>query len=109
MREYLSLTIPGNQTINPPSGIPSGGLDKVTTIFKNSYTLLLIITIALSLIFIVLGGMQWITSGGDKTKLEAARKKITWAVGGLVVAFLSFFIVSLLGFLFGVDLLSFGA
>lgn len=105
---YLSLNVPGGQTINAPGSIPSGGIDKVAIIFKNSLTILLIICIALALIYMVLGGIQWITSGGDKTKLQAARSKLTWAIIGLVVAFSSFAIVALLGFVFNVDLLNFG-
>lgn len=105
---YISLKLPGeNNTINAPSGIPEGGLTVVTTVFRNSYTILLIIVIILSLIFIVLGAIQWITSGGDKTKLQAARGKITWAVGGMIISFISFFIVTMIGYFFNVNLLSF--
>lgn len=106
--KYLSLGLPGGQTINPPSGIPSGGIGLVQTIFRNGYIILIILCIALSLIYIVIGSIQWITSGGDKTKLDAARKKLTWAVVGLIITFLAFFIVSVIGYLFKVDLLTLG-
>lgn len=91
--------------MEPPRGIPGGGLKELTTIFRNSYTIMLIIVIILSLVFIVLGGIQWITSGGDKSKLQSARGKITWAVIGLIISFVSFFIVSLIGNFFDVELL----
>jgi hypothetical protein len=106
---YLALTIPGGQTINAPSSIPSGGIDRVSTIFRNTFTIMLLICISLALIYLVLGGIQWITSGGDKTKLQAARSKFTWAIIGLVVAFSAFAIVTLLGFVFNVQLLEFGS
>ena len=105
--EYLSLTIPGGQTIEAPKSIPSGGIDVVSKLFKNGFSLMILICIMLALIFIVLGGMQWITSGGDKGKVEAARKKLTYAIVGLVVAFSAFFIVSMIGYFFQVDLLNF--
>lgn len=38
-----------------------------------------------ALMFIILGGIQWITSGGDKNKTDEAQKKITNAVVGLIV------------------------
>ena len=107
--QYLSLKLPGGQEIQSPSSIPSGGLDLVGKIFRNSYTILLIATVVLSLVFIVLGAISWITSGGDKAKLDAARKKITWAIIGLVIAFASFLIVGILGYLFNVNLLNFSA
>lgn len=80
----------------------------VATIFRNSYTIFLILCVILSLIYMVIGGIQWITSGGDKTKLDAARKKITYAIIGLIVAFMSFLIINVLGYLFGVKLLNIG-
>ncbi len=36
-------------------------------------------------LYLIMGGIQWITSGGDKGKTEEARNKITAAVIGLVV------------------------
>jgi cytochrome bd-type quinol oxidase subunit 2 len=56
---------------------------------------------------IVLGGIKWMTSGGDKEKLEGARKQITSAVVGLVVFLLIFAIINLIETLFGVNLLNF--
>lgn len=46
---------------------------------------LLVIASLLAFIFLILGGIQWITSGGDKTGMEAARNKITHAIVGLVI------------------------
>ena len=37
------------------------------------------------LAFIILGAIQWITSSGDKNKVEMARDRITNAVIGLIV------------------------
>lgn len=46
---------------------------------------LLIIAALLAFFYLILGGIQWITSGGDKAGMEAARNKITHAVVGLVI------------------------
>ena len=35
--------------------------------------------------YLILGGFQWITSGGDKAGTEAAREKITAAFIGLAI------------------------
>ncbi len=104
---YLALTLPGGQTISAPPGIPTGGIGTVSKVFRNSFIIMIIICVALALIFIVVAGIQWILSGGDKTKLQAARAKLTWAIIGLVVAFAAFFIVSLIGYFFKVNLLNF--
>jgi len=46
--------------------------------------------------FFLLGAFEWITSGGDKTKVENARNKITSAVIGLVLLVSSFVLLSFL-------------
>jgi len=39
----------------------------------------------LILFYLVWGGIEWITSGGDKSKTESARNKITQAVIGIII------------------------
>jgi hypothetical protein len=67
-------------------------------------TFLLIVAVLIALFFLILGGIRWITSGGDKGKVESARNTIIAAIIGLVIAFLAFFILQVaLGF-FGLSL-----
>jgi len=39
----------------------------------------------LLLLYLILGGIQWITAGGDKSKVESAREKIIQSVIGFIV------------------------
>lgn len=103
--KYLSFTLPGGYQINPVGGIPKGGLGKVEDLIQLGTTLLLVGVSLIALAFLIWGGIAWITSGGDKTGIETARKKITYALLGLVVAFLAYFIVNILGTFFGVKLI----
>ena len=100
--KYLALTLPGGQTVTP-KGIPSGGLDAVRKAVQGALSLFLIIIAIASLIYLIWGGMQWTASGGDKSKVGAARAKITYAIVGLVVAMLSFAILAIMGMFFGVS------
>lgn len=106
---YLALTLPGGKTINPPTELPSGGFGTVQKVLSNAITLFLIFGVIVTLIFLIWGGFQWSSSGGDKAKISAARAKITWAIIGLIVVFLSFFIINIVGYFFKVDLLKMGA
>ena len=45
--------------------------------------------------YLVMGGIQWITSGGDKGGLEAARNKIIHAIVGLVIVASTWALISL--------------
>lgn len=48
------------------------------------------------IVYFLLGAFTWITSGGDKTKVEDARNKITNAIIGLVLLVSSFVLLSFL-------------
>lgn len=54
----------------------------------------IIIAVLLALVFIVIGAIQWITSGGDKTKVDSARNHIVAAVLGLIVIAFSFVLIN---------------
>jgi len=45
--------------------------------------------------YLVLGGIEYITSGGEKSKTEAARNKITAAIVGLIILAASWAILNL--------------
>lgn len=103
--DYLALTLPGGRTVTPPGDIPSGGMDTLSKALSVGIQIMIIIAIILSLVFLVLGGLQWTSSGGDKGKIAGARSKITFALVGLIVALSAFFIVNIFGTFFGVNLL----
>jgi amino acid transporter len=63
-------------------------------------TILLILAIILALIYLVYGGIKWITSGGDKAKVDAARSHITAAVIGLVLALMAYLVLNLILYIF---------
>lgn len=44
-------------------------------------------------IFVIVGGVQYMTSAGDTSKVEKAKKTILYAVIGLIVCALAFLIV----------------
>lgn len=54
--------------------------------------------------YLVLGGIQWITSGGDKGKTEAARNKITAALVGLAIVASSYALMQVIAYFFGIDI-----
>jgi hypothetical protein len=54
--------------------------------------------------YLIWGGIEWITSGGDKGKTESARNKITAAIIGLIVLAASWAILMLVLNFLGTDL-----
>ena len=55
------------------------------------------ILMGIALIFIVLGAMQFITGGGDPTKVSEARQKMIWAAVGIGFALLASFFDDIVG------------
>lgn len=79
------------------------GATDSSNLIGNVFNILLVAAVFLSIGFLILGGIKWITSGGDKARLDAARGTITGAVIGLVITFSTFFILSLVNYFFGID------
>lgn len=55
----------------------------------------MVIAAVLVFFYLIWGGIEWITSGGDKGKTESARSKITSAVIGLIVIASSYAVLTL--------------
>ena len=67
------------------------------------------ITVVGSLAFVVyftIGGLKWITAGGDKAKVSEAQTQMTQAAIGLIVIVVSFFIIGIVGAVLGIDILN---
>ena len=75
-------------------------LDNTGSIVGDVVTIMLIIATLLSLFFFIYGSIRWITSGGDKGKLESARGTLIASIVGLILAFLAYFILNILTYVF---------
>ncbi|SRR3989344_5112306 len=67
--------------------------------------LILIVAAVIFFFILVIGGIRWITSGGDKANTETARNQITAALVGLVIVFAAWAIIKLLETFFGIAIL----
>ncbi len=67
--------------------------------------ILLLVSAILAFLYLILGGIQWITSGGDKSAMETARNKITSAIVGLIIVAASWAVMLLIGQFIGFDIL----
>ena len=60
-----------------------------------------------SFLFLLFGGFQWITAGGDKDGIEKARRKISFSLIGLAIIFSSYALMFIVQALFNINLLQF--
>ena len=79
--------------VQPPANPNAFNGDPVTQTanFMTLATRLVLTVGALTcLIYLLWGGFDWITSGGEKEKIATAQRKITYAVLGIIFMMLSF-------------------
>jgi len=65
------------------------------TMFSSMLNVVMLVAALLVFAYMIWGGIEWITSGGDKSKAESARNKLTAAIIGLVIVAASYAIVTL--------------
>jgi len=68
----------------------------IPTVFSILINNALILAGIVALFFIIYAGIKFVTSGGDPKQVEGARSTLTWAVIGLVICLLAFFIVRII-------------
>jgi hypothetical protein len=106
----LKLLADSSTTINiqPSSTDQFGGLSGLTIPGIISALIRLTVVVAAIVFFfiLVIGGIRWIMSGGDKAQTEAARNQITAALVGLVIVFAAWAIVALINTFFKVNIFS---
>lgn len=99
------LLVPDMAQAAPVDLFPSGacgastvcansGNQNVSGIFKTVINILIWVAGIISVIVIIVGGIQYALSAGDQSKVTKAKDTILYAVIGLVVAILAFAIVT---------------
>lgn len=75
----------------------SGGFAKnLGSVISTLLSFVMALAALIVFLYLIWGGIEWITSGGDKSKTENARNKITAAVLGLIVLAASYAILMLM-------------
>ena len=81
-------------------------LENLEAFISNIIGFLTVLASFFFVIYFIIGAFQWITSGGDKGKLESARNRMVYGVFGMVIVIASYSILGLLSGLIGLDLLN---
>jgi hypothetical protein len=76
-------------------GLPTGTQD-LGQAFSNTTNLLIYLIGGLSIIFIIVGGLQMVLSNGDPKRFAQGRETIIYAAVGVAVAIASYAIVGLI-------------
>jgi len=83
---YLTAVSPVFAQIESTNIAPGQGFaTNIGDVINAILSFVMVIAALLVFMYLIWGGMEWITSGGDKGKTESARNKITAAILGLIV------------------------
>lgn len=85
MKLFSSLIQPAYAQTSINLTSPEGAPTDLGAIISGLVNAAIVIGALAAFMYLVLGGFQWITAGGDKAKTEEAQKKITNAIIGLVI------------------------
>ena len=72
----------------------SGNKDALPTIITNILYVVIGVSGLIAVAYIIIGGVNYMTSAGDTSKLEKAKKTILYACIGLIICALAFAIVN---------------
>jgi hypothetical protein len=104
------LSAPIAFAVEPTSGVTSavgtvtagtGWADNIGGLITSVLTIVMVVAILLVLLYLIMGGIEWITSGGDKGKTEGARNKITSAIIGIIILAAAYALVQLVAYVLG--------
>lgn len=92
-----------NPVLNPTVG--SGDLGEVilAKILAAVINLFFIAGSIAVLVYSLIGGLAWITSEGDKGKMETAKNRLTFSFFGMIVISSAYVILKILGTFLGID------
>lgn len=90
-------------SISKPEGV---AITNIGTLIKGALQGALLVSAILVFAYLIWGGIQWITSGGDKGKTQEARDRITAALVGLAIVASAWAIMLIIQYFFGISVLN---
>jgi len=105
MMTGIMLTSPLLAVAAPPDytnvNAGKGYAENMGTLISSVLSIVMVIALILVLIYLIWGGIGWITAGGDKGKTEEARNKITAAVIGIIILAAAWALVNFVAYVLG--------
>ena len=103
----FAQTVPGTKT-DVSSGVNPAvtPFNSIGPLLGQVFAFVLVIASILLFLYLILGGVQWLTSGGDKLATQAARDRITAALTGLLIILAVYGVFKILEAAFGISVLT---
>ena len=89
------------QSTTAPAASGVTGVSDFYDVIQIAARWLVVFGIIIGAVFIVIGGIQYMTSGGDEEGTKAAKAKIIGGLIGIAIVLLAFSLVNIVGSFFG--------
>ena len=97
----LSALAFNGETTNAPSASGISSVGDFYAVIQTAARWLVVFGIIIGAVFIIWGGIQYMTSGGDEAGTEAAKNKIVGGLIGIALVLLAYAVVNIVGSFFG--------
>lgn len=109
MLNLYAVAVQAQEKINltQKSGTATKALENITpsSLISGAISLIMTVVAIAFFLMLVLGGLKWVVSEGDKNNVEAARNQVTNALIGLAIVFSAWAALKLISIVFGIDIL----
>lgn len=86
--------------------IPTGFAPNLSTYINWLLSAIIVLALLLAFFHFIMAGIEWITSGGDKSKTDTARSRITNVFIGIIILSASYAIVQFIAYILGFESLN---
>ena len=91
---------------NPVATKQDPGTSAFTNFISTAIGIMTIVAFIWFIFTLFTGAIAWLSSGGDKQKLQNAQKQITTGLTGLIIVIAAIFLIKLVEIIFGIKILS---
>jgi len=100
------LKLPGGGSAAYPEGFLFKGNAGIGAIVSNALPIVIGLAGLGLLLMLILGGYTFLTSAGDAKKMEEGKQRLTFAIVGFLIVFGAYWVVQILGIMFGTSITS---
>lgn len=93
--------------IPSPTQVPAAGLIQLQQLFLRIINLIVPLAFIILTIMLLIGGIKFLTSGGDAKATQSAGQTMTWALLGILFLALAWLVLLLIKAFTGVDVTNF--
>ena len=100
---FTPITTPGGY--QPTGGDIGGSTGPIETLISNTLVVLTAIAGVAFMLYFLIGGLSWVTAGGDKGKIDKAKAMMTNGAIGIIIIAVSYAVVWIVSAALGLNVL----